>query len=171
MTELYSDGDLNECLRKFIPSEYRDDFKQDLFIRLHKYKDTLIKAYSAGQHKYYVARIIINQASESRSMLNYTYRKVVTVPLDYKQIGTEESFPFEVRKMKEDKEDAILKKLETIDEVINQPRTCSEYPYYSKLCEVIKVHGTAGKVSKATGIPKSSVQQGIKKIRQYLKND
>ena len=41
-------------------------------------------------------------------------------------------------------------------------------PYYRLLGEALMINGTAGKVARATGIPKSSVQQGIKKIRQYL---
>lgn len=76
----------------------------------------------------------------------------------------EESFPYEIRKFKEDREDEVVNRLR---DTVNELNT----PYYWGLAMALMEHGTAGKVSKETGIPKSSVQVGIKKIRNYLKDE
>lgn len=96
-------------------------------------------------------------------MYHGKYLKNETEDLDEKHTSQlcEESFPFEIRKFKEDKEDEIIDKIMKSEGVL-------ETPYYRLLAEALQEHGTAGKVSKATGIPKSSVQEGIKKIRKFL---
>lgn len=103
---------------------------------------------------------------QSRDIYHRKYVKAEGKELDESTLSDmcEESFPYEIRKFKEDKEDSIINRLkDTVAEL--------DTPYYWGLAMALMEHGTAGKVAKETGIPKSSVQVGIKKIRNYLKDE
>lgn len=162
---------MNKCLDKFVPTKYLEDFKHDLFENLIKYSDRVLDAYQydivkLSSLKFYVARCIISMATQKRNMLQSNYIKKETIELKDIHISEpcEDSFPFEFRQIKEDNEDIIIDRLKD-----SESKLCT--PYYRLLGEALMINGTAGKVSKATGIPKSSVQQGIKKIREYLSNE
>lgn len=162
---------MNECLAKFVPNKYRYDFKQDLFEILLRYERNVLEAYhqdpvNLTRVKFYIVRCIISLSTQKRNLLQSNYIKKETDLLEdwHTSDLCEESYPLEVRKIKEEREDMIVKKLKQ-----SEVKLCT--PYYRLLSEALMINGTAGKVSKATGIPKSSVQQGIKKIRQYLANE
>ena len=162
ISELYDSRQLNDCLGKFVPSKHRDDFKQELFVILLENKDSVLRAYSDNKHLFYAVRIIINLVNQSRNVYQKEYLRREIVELDDNaSIQCEESFPYEVRKFKEDREDALIDRLENSEDELGTP-------YYRMLAAALKKHGSAGKVSKATGIPKSSVQVGIRKIRKFL---
>lgn len=165
LSDLYHSEDLNRCLVKFVSPRHIDDFKQDLFIKLLKYQESVLLAHGRGELKYYAARCIINLATEKRGLYKTNYLSKEGAELKEHHLKVcEESFPFEVRKMKEDREDKIIEKIKNSEKDLGTP-------YYRLLAEALEIHGTAGKVSKATGIPKSSVQVGIKKLRQYVKHE
>ena len=161
ISNLYNNRELNECLRRFVPERHRDDFKQDLFILLLSKKDNVLRAEADGKLLFYTVRVILYMTSRE-GVLNRNYIKKEFV--EFKSEPCEESFPLEIRRMKEDKEDEIIDRLESSESELNTP-------YYRLLAEALKRLGTAGKVSKETGIPKSSVQVGIRKIRKFLKGE
>ena len=161
LTELYGNRELEDCLRKFVPERYLDDFKQDLFEILLSKEESVVKSHSEGNLLFYVVRVILNMAN-SGGILNTRYLKKESYEL--KSLPCEDSPPIEVRQLKEDREDRIIEKIENSEK-------CFGTPYYRMLADALKIHGTAGKVSKATGIPKSSVQVGIKKLRKHLQNE
>lgn len=110
---------------------------------------------------FYTVRVILYMTSRE-GVLNRQY-----VKKEFSEIKSEpceESFPFEIRKFKEDREDEVVEKLKKTTKELDTP-------YYWGLAMALMEHGTAGKVSKETGIPKSSVQVGIRKIRKYLKDE
>ena len=161
LTILYDNQELEDCLRKFVPERHREDFKQDLFEILLSKEESVIKSHSEGNLLFYVVRIILYMTSRE-GVLNRNYIKKESFEL--KSTPCEESPPLEIRRLKEDREDRLIEKIEKTEEVMGTP-------YYRMLADALKIHGTAGKVSKATGIPKSSVQVGIKKLRKHLQNE
>lgn len=163
LTELYGNRELEDCLRKFVPERHREDFKQDLFEQLLKYPDSVLGAHRDGKLQFYAVRCIIRLATEKRNILRYEYIAKETKELNGYDL-CDQSPPLEVRVFKEELEDRLIQKIEQTEETFGTP-------YYRMLADALKIHGTAGKVSKATGIPKSSVQVGIKKLRKHLQNE
>lgn len=162
LSELYLNKQVDDCIAKLVPSHLRDDFKQELFLILMGKEDSVLRAHAEGKHLFYAVRIIVNLAYQSRNVYRKEYlrREIVELP-DNISVPCEESFPYEIRKFKEDREDRLIKKIQDSEAELDTP-------YYRLLAEALQKHGSAGKVAKATGIPKSSVQVGIKKIRKYL---
>lgn len=162
---------MNECLAKFVPVKYRDDFKHDLFEILIKHSDKVIEVYRQDTYglkniRFYVVRCIISLATQKRNLLQAKYIKKETDLLQdwHTSDLPDDNTETEKRRYKEDWEDNIINRLKESENILSTP-------YYRLLAEALMINGTAGKVAKATGIPKSSVQQGIKKIRQYLSNE
>lgn len=124
--------------------------------------DDLTRAYSEGKHLFYVVRVILFMI-KPKGVLNTKYRGAEFGELKEYDL-CEPCSGIEIRRLKEETEDKVIDKLMKSEDELGTP-------YYRLLAEALKMYGTAGKVSKATGIPKSSVQVGIKKIRQYIKDE
>lgn len=133
-----------------------------MFELLINKSDDLIRAYREGKHLFYVVRVILFMV-KPKGVLNTKYRGAEFGELKEYDL-CEPCSGIEIRRMKEDSEDRVIEKLMKSEDELGTP-------YYRLLAEALKMYGTAGKVSKATGIPKSSVQVGIKKIRQYIKDE
>lgn len=74
LTELYNSKQLNECIQKFVKPDYRDDFKQELFlILLTKPQAELMDIINQGNIIYYTVRIIINLSRQSKNTFQTTY--------------------------------------------------------------------------------------------------
>ena len=161
LSELFDNVQLNDCIKKFVPQKYRDDFKQDLFELLLKKEESVVKAESNGELLFYVSRVIIYMTMPEGVLNRHYIRKEFA---ELKSVPCEVCEPMTVRIMKEIREDQVIQRIENSEQDLDTP-------YYRMLAEALKIHGTAGKVAKATGIPKSSVQTGIKKLRKYLQNE
>lgn len=154
--------ELNGCIRKFAPQGFEDDFRQELFLKLLSVPDTLQRLYESGHIKFYVVKSIINLVYESRSQFNRKFKTPdMTEYEHWMKPDIQEDIDHEAQSSYIDK---IIDRIEESEERLNTP-------YYRLLAEALMLHGSAGKVAKATGIPKSSVQQGIKKLRKYLNDE
>jgi len=160
ITELYEDADVNDCISKFVPKIHRDDFKQELFLRLLEYPDSVLKAYKDGKHKFYTVRIILSLISRERDIYHKKYKAQLTqdLPENYEYC---EPSDYEVRKIREDDE---LKKLERIGQIETLTGTC----YYRLLIMALEKHKTYREVSRQTGIPVRSISNAMKRIRKIL---
>lgn len=161
ISELYQSDELNECIRKFVPEQYRDDLKQEIFvILLDKPNELILSLYAEKKLTNYIARIIINLMRQSRNVFHQLYISK-TVELTDKDVPCEASGELEVRRMKEQREDQALEKIEHMDE-------CFNTPYYRLLVSAYKKHGSMREVSRQTGIPVKSISDSFKKIRRHV---
>ncbi len=120
------------------------------------------EVYEAKGIQFYVTRAIINLVYESRSAF---HRKFKTPDMTEYQHWMKPDLQDETDHEAESAYiDQIIERIEESEGKLNTP-------YYRLLADALMLHGSAGKVAKATGIPKSSVQQGIKKLRKYLNDE
>lgn len=159
---MWVSDELNGCIRKFAPHGFEDDFRQELFLKLLSAPERIQEVYHAGGIQFYVTRAIINLVYESRSAFHRKYKTPDMSEYEHwmkpdiqEDIYHEEQSAFV---------DRIIERIEESEDRLNTP-------YYRLLADALMLHGSAGKVAKATGIPKSSVQQGIKKLRKYLNDE
>lgn len=168
-------------MRKFVPENYREDIKHDLFLVLFKNAETVVLAEEKNQTAFYCARIIINMATQRNQLLRRFYmdernesfeEKMSVTHNDVEREIDNEVMLFGSSTIDDGSDIERLKDIEEKENEVSSKLIESEHlfntPYYRLLGEALMINGTAGKVSKATGIPKSSVQQGIKKLRGYL---
>ena len=74
LTQLYTNSDLDDCIRKVIPTNHREDFKQELFlILLEKPSGEIIRISESGKLLYYVVRIILNLSRQERNVFHTKY--------------------------------------------------------------------------------------------------
>lgn len=170
LTELYNSKQLNECIQKFVKPDYRDDFKQELFlILLTKPQAELRDIINQGNIIYYTVRIIINLSRQSKNTFQTTYfdkkidydtEKVLysRSPADFDTIGE--------RQERENKEDQLLSELEGIDHKIGN----KNFPFYETLLRIVAEHGGIREASRRTGLPKSSIYDSVKKVRNHFKD-
>lgn len=170
LTELYNSKQLNECIQKFVKPDYRDDFKQELFlILLTKPQAELRDIINQGNIIYYTVLIIINLSRQSKNTFQTTYfdkkidydtEKVLysRSPADFDTIGE--------RQERENKEDQLLRELEGIDHKIGN----KNFPFYETLLRIVAEHGGIREASRRTGLPKSSIYDSVKKVRNHFKD-
>lgn len=154
--------EVNDCIRKSVPARYVDDFKQELFMRLSEYGDSVIAAYNDGRHLFYTARVIISLSRRQRDIFHKQYISRETSELTDNH-GSQECFDsdFEIRKLKETEEERLMRNIETIEE---KTGTC----YYRLMIAALEKHGSYREVSRQTGIPVKSVSNAMKKIREII---
>lgn len=158
--ELFLSTELDDCIEKMVREDLRDDFKQELFvILLNQDKKKIEEIYGRNELKYFVVRIIVNLASQTRNVFHKKYlnKSVVSVGEFYEEADT--ICPEDETKMKNE----II--FEKISEMDNHLGTF----YYRALTELVKRHGSMNKAAKETGIPLTTISNGFKKIREHLK--
>lgn len=67
-------------------------------------------------------------------------------------------------------EEKLLEALPELGEISSLIDDFLGSPFYRKLYELIKVHGSMREVSRQTGIPIASISEAVKKARNHLKN-
>lgn len=166
ITALYNDTQLNECLEKFVPHYLRDDFKQELFIKLMQYPDSVLRASQNQQLRFFAVRVIISILREKRGSWERNYVRSVGVELrDEITTGpVTDPASFDERRMREERQDRVMERIRESEKELGSP-------YYRLLMEALLEHGNPSRVAKAVGIPRQSVYDGVKRIRKYLTND
>lgn len=160
ITELFNSTEVDLCIKKFVPQRFRDDFKQELFLRLLEKKNVV---QSANNLKAYVAKTIINMANFPRDIY---FKKYVNPEFGKAQEAVLESLPNEMNDLEEriKKEQNEQRYLTRIDSLIY----CETNHYYGRLAKAINQHGSFREVSRQTGIPVSSISEAVKKLRKLL---
>ena len=161
--QLYRSKDLDDCIRKTVRPDLQSDFKHELILILYDKSPELIqRLHEAKQLTFYVVRIILNLVNQSRNIYHKTYiNPAITYDNDKLKDKYEESENFEERLKKEEKELKILKAFDNLDSVFNTF-------YYRRLIQEVAKQGGVRKASRATGIPRSSISDSIKKVREHL---
>lgn len=163
--ELYLSPEVDRCIAKMVTKDLQGDFKQELFIIIGTMKaDVLHTLYNTNRIKFYVTRIIINLAHQSRNTFLSTYKNNrvtydtdainrANPPSDYDQM--------EERIAAEDKELRQVAAVENMDEQFNTP-------YFRLLSHAVCDMGSMRKVSRETGVSVSAISRGIDKVRKHI---
>jgi hypothetical protein len=165
LDRLYRSKEIDECIRKIIPDRHFDDFKQELFLTMHRNEKKVIEADKKGRIKFLTVRLILCLRRETRNVYHKMYLKPESFVQEYKGEGNycEPCEPLQIRKYNEDMELAMLERVEKLEEVTGSP-------YYRLLVEALKKYnGNYREVSRQTGIPVKSVSNAMKKIRELIK--
>ena len=159
--ELYHNKALQDCINKFIPDGFREDFKQELFLILLEKDSSLIKEiHESGRLMFYVVRIIINLARQKHNVYHVVYVTPRSMSEENIDLPDEVS-DLESRALREGLEDQVFEDNQWIEDEFGTF-------FYRKLLEEIKKHGGMRAVSRATGIPVATVSRSVKKIRESL---
>lgn len=161
--QLYRSKELDDCIRKTVRPDLQSDFKHELILILYDKSPELIqRLHEARQLTFYVVRIILNLVNQSRNIYHQTYiNPAVTYDNDKLKDKHEESECLEERLKKEEKELEVLNEFNNLDSTFNTF-------YYRRLIQEVAKTGGVRAASRATGIPRSSISDSIKKVREHL---
>jgi len=161
--QLYRSKDLDECIRKTVRLDLQSDFKHELILILYDKSPELIqRLHEAKQLTFYVVRIILNLVNQSRNIYHKTYiNPAITYDNDKLKDKYEIEENFEERLRKENREVALINEFNNLDSTFNTF-------YYRRLIQEVAKTGGVRKASRATGIPRSSISDSIKKVREHL---
>ena len=163
---LYNSPDLDDCIKKTVRPDHQKDFKHELILLLYeKPQELILNLYNTSGLTYYVVRIILNLVNQKRNVYHRTYNdSTVTYDTDKVTMVNRQVEPedFSEREKRE------LKELALLNEIENNLDDKEKFPYYRELIEAINTHGGIRAASRITGIPKSSIHDTVKKIRQRL---
>lgn len=157
--------EVDDCIAKMIPPHNRDDFKQDLFLKLlgwnDKWKYSIVDLYENNRLIYYVVRAIIQLATEQRGTYQSTYIKP--------QMGHVEITDWiEIPDRGEDgAPDITDEMIADIDQFFN---TNHQFPFYRKMVEAMQRVRSMRELSRETGIPVSTISKTMKKVRSHIKS-
>lgn len=172
VSQLYKNQELNDCIGKVIPTAYRDDFKQELFlILLEKNPTEIVRISESGKLLYYVVRIILNLSRQERNIFHTKYMDkridYDTEKVLYSTRNPAEVDTMEERQQRENQEDNFLTELSCIDEKLGN----KNYPYYQSIVELIAKYGSMREVSRQTGIPKTTVARAAQRVRNHFNDN
>lgn len=161
---LYKSKDLDDCIRKTVREDHRNDFKHELFLLLYdKPQQLLIDLYNSSGLTYYVVRVILNLATQKRNIYHRNYNDSNITYDSEKLTGPCDELPdFTERIQKEEKE------IRLINEINFNLDDGGRFPYYRELVKLVDQYGGIRAASRATGIPKSSIAEAVKKVRNHL---
>ena len=167
ITNIYQHPEIDQCICKLVEPEYRQDFKQELFLILLQIDcDTVAKM--NGDLKFYVVRIILNLVRQQRNVFHKKYLDK-TVEYNTDKINYEMSSPADIdtiteRAEREQKEEETISRLNGIDLHLGN----DNYPVYEKMIRLIADKGNMYRVSIATGIPNETIRRMVGKVRKHL---
>ena len=161
---LYKSKDLDDCIRKMVRHDLRQDFKHEYILKMYEVpEEKLLALYNKNELRFYAVRCLINLVKLKYGVFNRVYNDFRIVPTDDFKDESEETD--EKREQREQKELDLIAEFYKLHEVFP---TDSEFPYYQAIIEAVVEHGGMRAASRATGIPKSSISDSIKKVRDHL---
>ncbi len=162
LTRLYNDQGLNDCLEKFVAPQYREDFKQELFLILLEKPDKVIEAETDNKLRFYVVRIIINLSRQTRNIFHKKYLSNTTTEIRTADLEYPEENHVEEKQEREKREESILKGIENLDDHFGTF-------YYRELIKAVARYGSMSETERQVGIPTCSISRAVKKVRDHLK--
>lgn len=185
--QLYNSKEVDDCIRKMVRQDHRQDFKQELFLKIYEIPaQRLLMLDERKELKFYVVRCLINLVKNNSSVYNKNYvkpeRDNVTMWSDHKtrkEDNDDYSAAFKNEAMLLDLKnpDELAERIESeerecraINEINNNFDDAFNTPYYRTLVHLISEHGSMREVSRQTGIPIASISEAVKKARNHLKN-
>lgn len=164
---IYSHPEIDECIKKFVSKEHREDFKQEVFLILLQIPCETIDKIS-GSLKYYIVRIILNLVRQQNNVFHKKYLDK-TIEYNTDKLLYEISSPADVdtiseRMEREEKELEIIERLKGVDLKLGN----KSFPYHEKMIHLIADVGNMHRASIETGIPYTNVKRIVKKVRNKL---
>ncbi len=164
---------MNQLVEKYITKQYykllqiskritkghelSQDLLHEVIIQLYNKKEIILNNYDDDTICYYITSILRINWNSKTSPFYYKIRKE---PLNYQPIT--DIFEYEDEQLKWEKE-ILLQSLEI---------SYSELDFWRKsMVQLYLVLGSVNKVSKFTGIPKSSIIKYVKQAKEELKNN
>lgn len=159
--------EIDDCICKLVREEYREDFKQELFLILLEIPcDRVVQM--NGTFKYFVVRIILNLARQKK---NEFHKKYLDRSVEYNtdKLNYQVSSPADVDTMgerieREKREESILMQIPGIDKALGH----DSFPYHEVILSMITKLGSMRKVSIETGIPATTLRRTVLRIREHL---
>jgi hypothetical protein len=146
--------------------DHQNDFKHEVILLLYeKPHELILSLYNTSGLTYYVVRIILNLVNQKRNIYHRVYNDF-NVTYDTEIVETLklscEGITIVQRKRDEEREERL------IEHINNNLDEKDKFPYYKRIVDAVEEHGGIRAASRATGIPKSSIAEAIKKVRQKL---
>src|SRR5690242_17642440 len=83
LDRLYRSAEIDECIRKIIPVRHFDDFKQELFLTLHRNEKKVVEADEKGRIKFLTVRLILCLRREKNNVYHRMYLKPESMNQEY----------------------------------------------------------------------------------------
>lgn len=150
ITQIATDKEYKRLCRKLSP-EYSDDLFQELMIILLEYdKDKLMTLQEQKRIRFFIVKILMNQACSNTSPFYKKYRKQYYVDLD-------------IEESEEDNYDLVQTEIE------RYKYENDDNFYRATLFEHYVNKGSIRKLSKETTIPPMSIHVSLKEFKQEIK--
>lgn len=163
MERLYNSADLDECIRKTVRPDHQKDFKHELFLLLYELPSERITGLdSRNELLPYVVTMLCNLARNKNKSYQKKYNvdnKVLYVT-EFEKADDDDDLS--IREQKEIREQQLVEHIRT---GLDDP---DKFPYYREIVGAVDKYGGIRAASRATGIPKSSLADTIKKVRDKL---
>lgn len=172
LTTLFTSTEIEEVLKKINPAYIRDDVRQHVFLILFEKDEAfIIDLHERGKLRSYVAKTLYNTAHYSESSFNRQLRRRTEIPTD----------SFEGDSKPENDESTKVNQTFGAPPDQEEPydyealvESCSLnlskiYWYNRDMLRLYVELGSYQKVSDATGIPKRSVYDAVKKAKEDMK--
>jgi len=168
ISEIYNNQDIDNCIGKLVKKDLREDFKQELFLILLSVPCEKIVQMN-GELKYFVVRIILNLVRQKRNIFHKTYLDK-QVEYDTDKLNYQVSSPADVdtiseRVEREKREEEQINKISGIDAELGN----MGYPYHEEMIRLLIKFGSNREIARKTGIPSTTVDRTINKIRNHLR--
>jgi len=168
ISAIYSSNEIDDCIRKLIIPNNREDFKHEVFLILLQIPcDEIVRM--NGTFKFYVVRIILNLARQRNNIYHRLYIDK-TVEYNSDKLAYETSSPADFDSMqervsREEQELMDVQRLKTIDQEMGK----KDFPVYWATLKALVECGSFRKLEQQTGIPAGTAHRTIQKIRDQLK--
>lgn len=179
--QLYNSKEVDDCIKKMVRQDHRQDFKQELFLKIYEIpQERMFALYQSNGLKFYIVRSLINLVKNNSSVYNKNYirpeRDRVEIYCDNDEEKKDTQFideydPEDIikRAASEDMEQWLVSEIDRMDEEL-RTTDYDEMPYYKSLVYLIREQGGMRAASRLTGIPVASISEAVKKVRNYLNN-
>ena len=169
--KISSDADFKRICKKIAGESFLgDDLYQEVMLTILEYKPTdLERIYNGMQNaneiKFFLVRIATNMAHNAKSRFNKLFLSMTV---------NDDNFHFEV---KEPIETLSARSKENIFNAVENEMDCirreygNEFPMDVLMMEAFLQHGSLGKLSDATGIPKVSIHRHITRVKKRIQSN
>lgn len=168
IADLYESKELDHCINKNVHHKYRDDFRQELFLRLLQLPCDKITV-DIKNIRYYTVKIILNLVHGKYDIYRKLYRDEKTVydndKVEYAMQSPADQDTIQDRILREQAEDELLSRVIGIDVELGN----EGYPYHEKMVILMAQLGSQREIERQTGIPHVTVHRTLKRVREHLR--
>ena len=165
ITEIYNLGEIDDCIAKLVSEEFRQDFKQELFLILLDIPCEKVNQMT-DYFKLFVIRIILNLVRQKRNIFHKKYLdRTVEYNTDKLSHFLQDSDNTEEMAERREIEEFLVSGVDGIDIELGNKR----WPYHAAMIKLLVKFGSRVEVAKQTGISTVQIHRTLKRIREHLK--